>query len=132
MDSKKQPWEMPEFRPLRMLRLREVLELTGMSKTPWERAVRAGLAPSRVHLGPNTSRWRAVDIDAFLGNASGGTLAPKLLSACEVAGLLGVSVAAWREGVREGIAPRGFDLGTTTQRWRAVDIAAFIGERSAA
>ena len=127
------PWELEAFRPLRMLKLREVLDVVDMTRSPWERAVRSGVAPQGVHLGPDTTRWRARDIDEFLGVAKDGPpMMVRLLSSRDVSELLSISTAAWRGWVRDGRAPGGFNLGEKLQRWRPGDIAAFIDERAAA
>lgn len=48
------------------LRLPEVLKLIPVSKSTWWNGIRTGRFPKPVKLGPNTSAWRAEDIQNLI------------------------------------------------------------------
>lgn len=50
----------------RLLRLREVVAQTGISKATLYRKVADGLFPRPVSIGGHSVRWRASDLDAWL------------------------------------------------------------------
>ena len=52
--------------PLRMLRLPEVVALTGLPRTTIYERMEADTFPNAVRLGPRTIAWRAQDIYQFL------------------------------------------------------------------
>ena len=51
---------------LRMLRLREVVQLTGLSQTTVWRRERAGEFPRRRRLGANLVAWRSDEVEAWI------------------------------------------------------------------
>ncbi len=50
----------------RLLRRREVEEITGLSHTSIYQFMKDGKFPQRVQVGPNAVRWRASDVAAWL------------------------------------------------------------------
>jgi len=52
----------------KVLRPREVVEITGLSKTTIWRKVRAGIFPAPIELGPNSIGWETSDIEAWLAS----------------------------------------------------------------
>ena len=54
--------------PLRMLRLPEVVTLTGLPRSTIYERMEADTFPNAVRLGPRTIAWRAQDIYQFLDN----------------------------------------------------------------
>ena len=52
----------------RILRLPEVLKMTGLSRTSIWRQIDAGTFPKSVKLGPRAVGWRASDIEEWLRN----------------------------------------------------------------
>ncbi len=50
----------------RIIRLAEVLHLTGLSRTTIWRAEKAARFPCRVRLGPNSVGWRYAEVKAWL------------------------------------------------------------------
>ena len=50
----------------RILRMPEVLELTGLCRTSIWRKVKAGTFPQRVKLGARAVGWRASDVEEWL------------------------------------------------------------------
>ena len=53
----------------RLLRLRAVLDLTGLSRSRWLLGVQRGEFPRPVHLPPRTTAWREADIRALIETA---------------------------------------------------------------
>ena len=53
-------------RPLRMLRLPEVLERTGLKRATIYKRGREGTFPSPISLGGNVTAWAEPEIDAWL------------------------------------------------------------------
>ncbi len=51
---------------LKLLRLRQVLELTGLSRSSIYRLIDASAFPEPIRLGPRAVAWRVVDLDAWL------------------------------------------------------------------
>ena len=56
---------------LTILRLKQVLVQTGMSRTSIYRGIRAGTFPKFVPLGARAVGWRQGEIDAWLANPMG-------------------------------------------------------------
>lgn len=50
----------------RLLRRRQVEEITGLSRSSIYRLMRKGEFPSPVRVGPSAVRWKASDISAWL------------------------------------------------------------------
>jgi prophage regulatory protein len=50
----------------RLMRLKEVLSILGISRSSWYQGIKSGMYPPPIHLGPRTSVWRASDIDVIL------------------------------------------------------------------
>ena len=53
---------------LRIMRFKEVREVTGLSKTTINRFEKEGRFPSRVSLGPRSIGWFEEDVMAFLAS----------------------------------------------------------------
>ena len=51
---------------VRMLRLTDVLELTGLSATTLWRFEKAGTFPRRRRVGPNLVAWRSDEVDEWI------------------------------------------------------------------
>ena len=63
---------------MRIMRFKEVREVTGLSKTTINRFEKEGRFPSRVSLGPRSIGWFEDDIEGFLMSlrqAADGTIA---------------------------------------------------------
>lgn len=52
----------------RMLRIRDVLDLTRLSRSQTYRMEAAGNFPARIKLSPGTTVWIAQEVDAWLAN----------------------------------------------------------------
>jgi prophage regulatory protein len=50
----------------RFLRRRDVVEITGLSRSQIDRLTRAGKFPGRVALGPASSAWVASEVEAWI------------------------------------------------------------------
>ncbi|MGE0118692.1 MAG: helix-turn-helix transcriptional regulator [Dongiaceae bacterium] len=50
----------------RFLRRRDVVAITGLSRSQVDRLTKAGQFPSRVTLGPNSSAWLASEVQAWI------------------------------------------------------------------
>lgn len=50
----------------RLLRIHEVCQMVGMSRSSVYRAMRKGTFPQSVRLGEKTVRWRNSDLDAWM------------------------------------------------------------------
>lgn len=61
---------------MRLLRIREVISVTGLSRMTIYRLEKDGTFPSRRRLGRNSVAWREDDISAWV--ASRPTVAPEL------------------------------------------------------
>lgn len=55
-----------ENKPIRLLRLPQVLERIPVSKTTWYDGIKAGRYPSAIRLAPRTSAWLESDIEALI------------------------------------------------------------------
>jgi len=55
--------------PDRLLRLPQVLDLTGVKKSTWWAWCRSGHAPQGLKLGPGVTCWRESEIQAFINSA---------------------------------------------------------------
>jgi prophage regulatory protein len=53
---------------LRIMRFKEVREVTGLSKTTINRFEKEGRFPSRVSLGPRSIGWFEEDVQTFLSS----------------------------------------------------------------
>ena len=51
---------------LKLLRLRQVLELTGLSRSSIYRLIGESAFPEPIRLGPRAVAWRVVDLHAWL------------------------------------------------------------------
>jgi prophage regulatory protein len=51
---------------LRLIRLREVLHRTGLSKTALYDMIKERAFPAQIKLGQRSSAWNEADIDAFI------------------------------------------------------------------
>lgn len=51
---------------MRILKTREVLKASGLSRTTLWRYERAGSFPRRLKLGPNRVGWRADEVEAWI------------------------------------------------------------------
>lgn len=54
--------------PMRVLRLREVEERTGLKRASLYRRAAAGTFPKPVRLGANSSGWIESEVDAFIAD----------------------------------------------------------------
>ena len=61
--------------PLRMMRLDEVLALTGLSRATLYRKIAAGTFPAQHKLNERCCGWRAGEVDIWLRNPISFTLA---------------------------------------------------------
>lgn len=61
--------------PLRMMRLDEVLTLTGLSRATLYRKIASGTFPTQHKLAERCCGWRAGDVDVWLRNPVTFTLA---------------------------------------------------------
>ena len=52
--------------PFNFLRLRQVLELTALSRATFYRQVKEGTLPSQIHLGANSVAWLSHEIESVL------------------------------------------------------------------
>lgn len=50
----------------RLMRLAEVVERTGRTKSPLYRDIAAGAFPAPVHIGPRAARWVESEVDAWI------------------------------------------------------------------
>lgn len=55
-------------KPLRILRLRPLLEKTGYTKSTQQREERAGRFPKRIKIGPNASGWLEHEVDDWIAS----------------------------------------------------------------
>jgi len=55
--------------PERIMRIQEVVDLTGLSRTTIWRKERAGEFPARVRLGENSVGWRAGEVNRWISHA---------------------------------------------------------------
>ncbi len=55
---------------VRLLRIRQVLEIIPISKTTWWQGIKDGRFPLPVKLGPRTTCWRESDVLELIDNAS--------------------------------------------------------------
>jgi Predicted transcriptional regulator len=60
--------------PNRMMRLNEVLDITGLSRATLYRKVAEGTFPTQHKLGARCSAWRAGEVDIWLRNPAKFTL----------------------------------------------------------
>ena len=51
---------------IRFMRRREVMELLGLSHTTIYKMVEEGRFPRPLRIGPNTTRWRSDQVDAWM------------------------------------------------------------------
>jgi len=57
---------------MKLLRLKQVLEVVPVSKSTWWAGVKAGRYPQPVkYLGPRTTAWKSDDIDALVNGTWG-------------------------------------------------------------
>lgn len=56
---------MSDTTPMRLIRMREVVQRTGLSRTTIYRMKEAGTFPQSVALGENSIAWRSNEIDAW-------------------------------------------------------------------
>lgn len=61
--------------PARFLRLPAVLDRTGLTRATLYRRVAAGTFPPSVKLGPAMVAWREADIDDWMQNPAGWSMA---------------------------------------------------------
>ncbi|KTE17171.1 helix-turn-helix transcriptional regulator [Sphingopyxis sp. H115] len=61
--------------PLRLMRLNEVLDLTGLSRATLYRKIAAGTFPPQHKLATRCCGWRASEINMWLRNPASFTLA---------------------------------------------------------
>lgn len=54
----------------RLLRINEVLEIVGLSRSAWYAGVKAGQFPPPVRLTPRTAAWRESEVVALVKRAS--------------------------------------------------------------
>jgi prophage regulatory protein len=54
--------------PLRLMRLNEVLDLTGLSRATLYRKIQAGTFPSQHKIAERCCGWRAGEVDVWLRN----------------------------------------------------------------
>ena len=57
-----------EHYPGRLLRLPEIVRVTGLSKSTIYEHIKVGAFPRGVQLGPRAVAWRAGDIDAWIAS----------------------------------------------------------------
>lgn len=50
----------------RLLRLRDVMDATGLSRSTVYKLMREGSFPAPVHIGPKASRWRESAVRAWM------------------------------------------------------------------
>lgn len=60
--------EHPQATP-RLLRVRDVMQRTGLSKSSWWKGVREGRFPKPVRITPRTCAWPEPEIDAIVQSA---------------------------------------------------------------
>ncbi|RME80591.1 MAG: AlpA family phage regulatory protein [Zetaproteobacteria bacterium] len=48
------------------LRVNDIIQMLGISRSTWWRWVRAGKAPQPIHLSPRCTVWRAEDIQKWV------------------------------------------------------------------
>lgn len=54
----------------RLLRINEVLEIVGLSRSAWYAGVKAGQFPQPVRLTPRTAAWRESEVVALVKRAA--------------------------------------------------------------
>ena len=59
--------------PVGFLRLPDVLRLVPVSRSSWWAGCKSGRYPAPVKLGPNTTAWRASDIQTLISQLSGSS-----------------------------------------------------------
>jgi prophage regulatory protein len=77
----------------RFVREDERAKITGLSRSAWFAAERAGRAPRRVRLGPNAVGWRLSELMAWMATRETGG-APAPAAALAARGVAGDQTAA--------------------------------------
>ena len=118
---------------MKILRMNDVMAMTGLARVTIYRYIKIGLFPQPTRLSPTTIGWPESAIQAWLAACAGRSaedVGTRVLRISEVSKMVGIARSTLYRYIDRGLFPKQIKIGPNASGWLETDIRAWIGSRS--